>query len=70
MSLDGAQETVLVLLGRGIYGLHEAVGLDQLSMLLILCVVARGHRAGLACMLVIIGVDALNCMLIEARTAV
>lgn len=28
LSLNGPQETVLVLLGRGIYGLHEAVGLD------------------------------------------
>ena len=44
-----------MLLGRGIYGLHEAVvALDQLPVLLILGVVARGHRTGLAHMLVII----------------
>ena len=59
-----------MLLGRGIYRLHEAIGLHQLPVLLILCVVARGHRAGLTRVLVVIGVDALNSILIEACTAV
>ena len=53
-----------MLLGRGIYRLHEAIGFDQLSVLLILCVVARSHCAGLTRMLVVIGVDALNSILI------
>ena len=59
-----------MLLGRGIYGLHEAVGLDQLPVLLILCVVACRYCAHLTCMLVVIRVDALNSILIEACTAV
>jgi len=59
-----------VLLGRGIYRLHEAIGFDQLSVLLILCVVARSHCAGLTRMLVVIGVDALNSILIQSCTAV
>ena len=59
-----------MLLGRGIYRLHEAIGFDQLSVLLILCVVARGHCPGLTRMLVVIGVDALNSILIEPCTAV
>jgi hypothetical protein len=59
-----------VLLGRGIYGLHKAVGLDQLPVLLILCVMASGHRTRLTCMLVIIGVDALNSIMIEPCTTV
>ena len=63
----------MMLVRRGVNGLHKDVIFDDFSMLLVLGVVAGCGSSGLTRVLVVsvvIGVDTLNRMVVQAHSAI